>query len=62
MARQRTYRVSLTKGERNKIKRLQKRTVSSNRRTRYAIILEADEKRHGKVRTYRELLTQQGYV
>lgn len=60
MARQRAYRVSLTKGERSKIKRLQKNTVSSNRRTRYAIILEADEKRHGKVRTYREIADAAG--
>lgn len=55
MARQREYRVSLTRGERKAIKRLQKKAVSSNRRTRYAIILEADEKSHGKVRTYKEI-------
>ena len=60
MARQRRYRVSLTKGERKKIRRLQKRAVSSNRRTRFAIILEADEKRHGKVRTYEEIANAAG--
>lgn len=60
MARQRKYRVSLKKCERKKIRELQKRSVSSNRRTRYAIILEADEKRHGKVRTYEEIANAAG--
>ena len=55
MARQREYHVSLTRGERKAIRRLQKKAMSSNRRTRYAIILEADEKRYGKIRTYKEI-------
>ena len=37
------------------IRRLQKRASSPNKRIRYAIILEADEKRHNKVRTYKEI-------
>lgn len=55
MARKREYCVSLTRAERRMINHLQKKTDSSNKRTRYAIILEADEKRHGENRTYREI-------
>ncbi len=55
MARNREYHVSLTKRERSKIRRLQKKTDSPNRRTRYAIILEADENRHGRIRPYSEI-------
>lgn len=60
MARQREFRVTLTCGERKKIKRLQKKAVSSNRRTRYSIILEADEKRYGRIRTYKEIASAAG--
>ena len=60
MARQREYRILLTKGERKLIKSLRKRASSANRRTRYSIILEADEKRHGKVRTYKEIASAAG--
>ena len=52
MARQREYQIKLTHGERKLIQRLRKRTTSANKRTRYTIILEADEKRHRSGRTY----------
>ena len=60
MARQREYRILLTRGERKLIKRLRKKALSPNRRVRYSIILEADEKRHGKVRTYKEIASAAG--
>ena len=55
MSRQREFRIHLSQGERKIIKRLQKRASSPNKRIRYTIILEADEKRHKKVRTYKEI-------
>ena len=55
MSRQREFRIHLSQGERKMIRRLQKRASSPNKRIRYAIILEADEKRHNKVRTYKEI-------
>ena len=60
MARQREYRVLLSQKERKIIKRLQRRASSSNRRIRYSIILEADEKRCGRVRTYKEIASAAG--
>ena len=47
MARTRSYRISLSKKERKTIRHLQKKTASSNARTRYAILLAADENAHG---------------
>lgn len=47
MARTRLYRISLSKKERKIIRHLQKKAVSSNARTRYAILLAADENIHG---------------
>lgn len=60
MARQREYQIKLTHGERKLIQRLRKRTTSANKRTRYTIILEADEKRHRSGRTYKEIATAAG--
>lgn len=60
MSRQREFRIHLSQGERKIIKRLQKRASSPNKRIRYAIILEADEKRHKKVRTYKEIASAAG--
>lgn len=60
MARQREYRVLLSQKERKIIKRLQRRASSSNRRIRYSIILEADEKRCGRARTYKEIASAAG--
>ena len=60
MARQREYRVLLSQKERKIIKRLQRRASSPNRRIRYSIILEADEKRCGRVRTYKEIASAAG--
>ena len=47
MPRTRSNRISLTNKERKIIRRLQKKTTSSNARTRYAILLAADESVHG---------------
>ena len=47
MSRTRSNRISLTKKERKIIRHLQKKTSSSNARTRYAILLAADENTHG---------------
>lgn len=47
MARTRLYRISLSKKERKIIRHLQKKSVSSNARSRYAILLAADENAHG---------------
>lgn len=47
MARTRLYRIALSKKERKILKHLQKKVVSSNARTRYAVLLAADENAHG---------------
>ena len=47
MARTRSYRISLSKKERKIIRHLQKKATSPNARTRYAILLAADENAHG---------------
>lgn len=60
MARQREYRVLLGQKERKTIKRLQRRASSPNKRIRYSIILEADEKRCRRVRTYKEIASAAG--
>ena len=44
MSRPRAFRIVLSKKERKIIRHLQKKTPSPNARTRFAIILEADEK------------------
>ena len=61
MARPRSYRIKLTKGERNTIQRLQKKNPSSNARARYAIILAADENNtHKENLTYQEIADNSG--
>lgn len=47
MARTRSYRISLSKKERKIIRHLQRKTTSSDARTRYAVLLAADESIHG---------------
>lgn len=47
MPKARSNRISLTKKERKIIRHLQKKTSSPNARTRYAILLAADENAHG---------------
>lgn len=60
MARQRAYHILLTKEERKIIKKLRRKTYSANKRIRYTIILEADEKHHRKIRTYKEIASAAG--
>lgn len=61
MARPRSYRVELTKDECKAICRLQKKNPSSNAKTRYAIILAADENQSRKeILTYQEIADQSG--
>lgn len=59
MARQRAFSITLTKQERKTIRTFQKKTSSSNARTRCAILLAADSaKNPGK--TYREIASAAG--
>lgn len=60
MARKRDFHVYLTKKERRRIKCLQKRATSINARTRYTIILNADEKACQCERTYRDIALASG--
>lgn len=60
MARTRSYRIELTKSERKSIRQLQKKTPSSNAKTRYAIILAADEGIYKRVPTYKEISCRAG--
>lgn len=60
MARTRSYRVSFTKKERKVIRHLQRKTTSSNARTRYAILLAADEARHGSGLAYKDIASACG--
>ena len=60
MSKPRVYRVFLSKKERHVIRHLQKKTSSSNARTRYAIILAADEAKSKTIPTYQEIGVQAG--
>ena len=60
MAKARSYRVSFTKKERKVIRHLQRKTTSSNARTRYAILLAADEAMHGSNLTYKDIANASG--
>jgi DNA-binding Lrp family transcriptional regulator len=60
MPRQREHRISLSQKERNIIKHLQKKATSSNARTRYAIILAADETIHRKRLTNSDIANASG--
>lgn len=60
MARTRLYRISLSKKERKIIRHFQKKAVSSNARTRYAILLAADETTHGSRITNSDIANASG--
>lgn len=60
MAKQREFRISLSKRERKDIKKLQKRATSDYARTRYSIILHADESFWREVPTYRQIADRAG--
>ena len=60
MSRPRAFRVFLSKKERHVIRHLQKKTSSSNARTRYAIILTSDESKSKTALTYQEIGIQAG--
>lgn len=60
MARLRSYHIFLSHKERKIIRHLLKKTSSSNARTRYAILLAADEGKYKDVPTYREIAAASG--
>ncbi len=60
MARTRSYRIALTKKERKILKHLQKKAVSPNARTRYAVLLAADENAHGEKLTNSDISNASG--
>lgn len=60
MARIRSYRISLSSKERKIIRHLQKKTASPNARTRYAILLAADENIHGSGLTNSDIANASG--
>ena len=55
MARAREFRLSLSNSERKKVRKLQKRATSDYARTRYGIILHADESLWDGVPTYKQI-------
>nr|WP_302168080.1 IS630 family transposase [uncultured Schaedlerella sp.] len=60
MARTRSYRISLSKKERKIIRHLQRKTTSSDARTRYAVLLAADESIHGARLTNSDIANASG--
>ena len=60
MARAREFRLSLSNSERKKVRKLQKRAASDYARTRYGIILHADESLWDGVPTYRQIADRAG--
>lgn len=60
MSKCRSNRISLTRKERKIIRHLQKKTSSANSRTRYAILLAADENANGSDTTYADIATASG--
>ena len=60
MARPRTYHIFLSDTERKNIRSLQKRTASTNARTRYAILLAADENVNGSKLTNKNIAIAAG--
>ncbi len=60
MARLRSCRVSLSDKERKIIRHLQKKATSSNARTRYAILLAADENKHKNIPSNSDLAVASG--
>ncbi len=59
MARQRAYRISLETEERKAIRKILRRTTSTNRRTRCTILLNADESKSGPS-TYQQIAERSG--
>lgn len=59
MARQRAYRISLETEERKAIRKILRRTNSTNRRTRCTILLNADESKSGPS-TYQQIAERSG--
>lgn len=59
MARQRSYRISLETEERKAIRKILRRTNSTNRRTRCTILLNADESKSGPS-TYQQIAERSG--
>lgn len=60
MSRLRAFRIVLSKKERKIIRHLQKKTPSPNARTRFAIILEADESNCKGIPTYQDIAVHAG--
>lgn len=60
MARPRTYRISLSKKERNFVKSVRRKTKSSTIHARCSVLLEADENRWTKVRSNSEIAAKAG--
>lgn len=60
MARSRSYRIFLSKKERKILKHLQKKAVSPNARTRYAVLLAADENARGSSLTNSDIANASG--
>lgn len=60
MARKRSFHISLTKKERKTIRHFQKKTKSSNARTRCAILLAADMGKYSTEKSYAEIAAMSG--
>ena len=60
MARPREFRLILSNSERKKVRKLQKRATSEYARTRYGIILQADENIWDGVPTYKQIADRAG--
>lgn len=60
MARTRKYHIRLSRNERKNLRRLQKKAVSANARTRYAILLAADESQYRDPPLNRDIAAMSG--
>ena len=60
MARSRSYRVTLSFSERKTLQQAKRKAKSDNKKTRYAIILAADENRYGSDLTYKDISAKAG--
>ena len=59
MARQKNYKVSFSDDERRNLRKILKRTNSTNRRSRCTILLNADEFKNGYL-SYHQIAEQSG--
>ena len=59
MARQRAYSISLAPEERKALRKILKRTTSTNRRSRCTILLNADVSKNGPA-TYQQIAERSG--